>query len=249
MRGIEMMPRMIIRLPGLALVAMLLLTSGCATYRYGTHQMIPVVTDPPGATCTFERFGNEIARVERTPGEARVERSLFMTNMTCSLAGYHDESISLMTERAADIAARDPAKRDEVLTDVVASTAYQIGSTYVTTSAALAVSAPALGLGFTILSPLMLGVDLATSAWVGFRPPPVMLLTRATFDSEAERDDHFAIRRREYETQAATMREEIANECWRARCPHELRQFDRAVSAKLERLESLRNAAEVRKPP
>ena len=226
-----------------------LLASGCATYRYGTHQMVPVVTDPPGAACEFERFGRVIARVDPTPGEARVERSLFLTQLTCSLEGHHPETVELMTERAADIAARDPTKRDEVVTDVVASAAYQVGSTYVTGSAALAASAPALGVGVTIVGPVMLAVDLATSAWVGFRSPPVILLTRGSFDSEAERDDHFAIRRREYETQAATMREELANECWRARCPYELRQFDRALSAKLERLEALRAAAEVRRTP
>jgi hypothetical protein len=222
-----------------------LLTSGCATYRYGTHQSVAVVTDPPGASCEFERFGRVIARVDSTPAEARVERSLFLTRLTCSLDGYHDESVELLTERAADLAARDPGKRDEVMTDVMASAAYQLGSTYVTSSAAIAASAPALGVGFMIVGPLMLAVDLATSSWVGFRPPPVILLTRGRFDSEAERDDHFAIRRREYETQAATMREELANECWRARCSYELRQFDRALSAKLERLESLRAAARI----
>jgi hypothetical protein len=234
-----------------ALLVMLtgsLLASGCATYRYGTHQSMTVVTDPPGASCAFERFGKVIARVDRTPGEARVERSLFLTRLTCSLEGHHDETVELMTERAADIAARDPSQRDEVVTDVMASAAYQLGSTYVTGSAAIGASAPALGVGFTIAGPLMLAVDLVTSAWVGFRPPPVILLTRGRFDSEMERDDHFAIRRREYETQAAAMREEIANECWRARCPYELRRFDRELSAKLERLEALRIAAEVRTP-
>jgi len=230
----------------LLVLAASLLASGCATYRYGTHQALPVVTDPPGASCEFERFGKVIARVDRTPATVPVERSLFMTRLTCSLEGYHPETVELLTERAADIAARDPAKRDEVVTDVVASAAYQLGSNYVTGSAALGASAPALGVGFTIVGPLMLAVDLATSAWVGFRPPPVILLTRGRFDSEAERDDHFAIRRREYETQAATLREELANECWRARCRFELRQFDRAMSAKLERLEALRLAAEIR---
>lgn len=221
---------------------------GCATYRYGTHQTVPVVTDPPGASCAFERFGKVVARVEKTPGEAKVERSLFLTRLTCSLEGHHDESIELLTERAAEIAARDPEHMDEVVTDTLASAAYQIGSTYVTNSAALAIAAPALGTTFMILGPLMLGIDLATSAWVGYRPPPVLLLTRGRFDSETERDDHFAVRRREYETQAATLREELANECWRARCAYELRQFDRALSAKLERLEALREAAEVSKP-
>jgi hypothetical protein len=229
------------------LVLMVVLgASGCATYRYGTHQSIAVVTDPPGATCAFERFGKVIARVESTPGAANVERSLFMTRLTCSLEGHHDESFDLVTERAAELAAKDPAKRDEIVTDVVASAAYQLGSTYVAGSASLAASAPALGVGFTIAGPLMLAVDLATSAWVGYRSPPVLLLKRVRFASEAERDDHFAIRRREYETQAATMREELASECWRTRCSFELRQFDRTLSAKLERLEALRRSAEIR---
>lgn len=232
----------------LVMVTGSLLASGCATYRYGTHQSVAVVTDPPGASCAFERFGKVIARVDRTPGDARVERSLFLTRLTCSLEDHHDETTELMTERAADIAARDPARRDQVVTDVFASAAYQLGSTYVSGSAAIGASAPAVSAGFTIVGPLMLAVDLATSAWVGFRPPPVLLLTRGRFDSEAERDDHFAIRRREYETQGAAMREEIGSECWRARCAYELGRFDRALSAKLERLEALRIAAEIRKP-
>ena len=134
------------------------------------------------------------------------------------------------------------------MTDTVASAAYQVGSTYVSASAAVGAASPALGLGFLIAGPIMLVVDLSTSAWVGFRPPPVILLMRGRFDSEAERDEHFAARRREYEAQAARVREEMAEECWRPRCVHELRQFDRAFAARLERLEMLRMAATVRPP-
>jgi hypothetical protein len=230
------------------LLAVAACSSGCATYRYGTHQTVAVVTDPPGASCRFERHGKIIARIDRTPGEASVERSIFITRLTCSHEDYFDESVELITERAADLAARNPAQLPDVVTDTVASAAYQVGSNYVTASAAAGAASPALGLGLFVLGPIMLGVDLATSAWVGFRQPPILLLPRGKFDSEAQRDDHFAIRRREYETQAARMREELADECWRARCPHELRQFDRALAARLERLEMLRMAAIVQTP-
>lgn len=219
-------------------------TSGCATYRYGTHQTVAVVTDPPGAACRFERFGKVIARVESTPGEARVERSLFNTRLTCSHVDHFDESVELMTERAADIASRDPARLNDVIVDNVAAAAYQLGSNYATGTAAVAASS-ALGLGLAIAAPIMMAVDLTTSAWVGFRQPPVLLLARARFRSEADRDDHYAIRRREIETQAARMREEVADECWRARCPSELRQFDRAFEARLERLETQRLEAAI----
>lgn len=223
-------------------------SSGCATYRYGTHQSVAVVTDPPGATCRFERHGKVIARIEKTPGEASVERSIFITRLTCSREEHFDESVELVTERAAELAARDPARHAELVTDTVAAAAYQFGTNYVGASAAAGAASPVLGLGMFILGPIMLAVDLSTSAWVGYRPTPVILLPRAKFDSEAERDDHFAARRREYEAQAARMREEMAEECWRAHCAHELRQFDRALKARLERLEMLRLAAEVRPP-
>jgi hypothetical protein len=235
-----------------ARIAMLLAAAacsgGCATYRYGTHQPVAVVTDPPGASCRFERHGKVIARIEKTPGEANIERSIFVTRLTCSHADHFDESVELVTERAADLAARDPARLPGVVTDTVASAAYQLGSNYVSASAAAGAASPVLGLGLFVLGPIMLGIDLATSAWVGFRQPPVLLLPRGKFDSEVERDDHFAVKRREYETQAARMRDELAEECWRGRCPHELRQFDRALEARLERLEMLRLAAVVQTP-
>ena len=222
--------------------------SGCATYRYGTHQAVAVVTDPPGASCRFERHGKVIARIEETPGEASVERSIFITRLTCSREDHFDESVELVTERAADLAARDPALRDDVITDNVAAAAYQVGTNYFGASAAAGAASPILGLGMVVVGPIMLAVDLATSAWVGFRPPPVIHLTRGKFDSEAERDAHFAVRRREHEVQAARMREEMAEECWRARCAYELRQFDREANARLGRLEMLRLTADVRPP-
>lgn len=222
--------------------------SGCATYRYGTHQTVAVKTDPPGAACRFERHGKVIASIERTPGEASVERSLFMTRLTCGREGHFDESVDLVTDRAADLAASDPAKLGDVITDSVAAAAYQVGTSYTGASAAVTAASPALGLGLVVLGPIMLSVDLATSAWVGFRPPPVLILARARFDSEAERDDHFAARRREYERQGARMREALAEECWRARCAYELRQFDRSLASRLARLEMLRLAATVRPP-
>ena len=222
--------------------------SGCATYRYGTHQAVAVVTDPPGASCRFERFGKVIARIDKTPGEASVERSIFITRLTCSRDDHYDETVELVTERAADLAARDPARLPDVVTDTVASAAYR----WVRPTSALRPQSlrprPRSASDCSSLGPIMLAVDLSTSAWVGFRPPPVILLSRGRFDSEAERDEHFAIRRREYETQAARMREEMAEECWRPRCAHELRQFDRAFAARLERLEMLRMAATVRPP-
>ena len=221
---------------------------GCATYRYGTHQSVAVETDPPGASCRFERHGKVIATVDKTPGAANVERSLFPTRLTCAREDHFDESVELVPERSAEIAARDPALVGDVITDSVAAAAYQVGSNYVTASAAAGAASPLLGLGFLVAGPIMLAVDLTTSAWVGFRRPSMIILTRGRFDTERERDEHFADRRREYEVQAAKQREELAQECWRTRCPYELRQFDRLFAARLARLEMLRLAAIVRPP-
>ena len=229
------------------LLAVAACAGGCATYRYGTHQIVEVVTDPPGASCRFERFGREIARVDRTPGQANVERSLFLTRLACSHPYYFDESVELLTERAADIAARDPARLNDVILDNVAAAAYQLGSNY---AGAAATASSALGIGLYFVAPIMFAIDLTTSAGVGFRPPPVILMSRSRFRSEADRDDHYAIRRRELETQAARLRGDVAEECWSSRCTYELRQFDRAFDARLERLEMQRlKAAIVETPP
>lgn len=222
--------------------------SGCATYRYGTHQAIAVTTDPPGATCRFERHGKVVASIDKTPGTASVERSIFITRLTCSCPDHFDESVELLTERAADLAARDPAQLGDVITDNVAAAAYQVGTNFTGASAAVGAAAPALGLGLVVAGPVMMAVDLSTSAWVGFRPPPAILLPRGKFESEAERDDHFAARRRDYVAQAESMRGEMADECWRARCAYELQKFDQAFAARLRRLETLRLKAAIHPP-
>jgi hypothetical protein len=71
---------------------LLLLPAACASVSSGISQDIDVATDPPGATCTLSRNGEEIARVAPTPGRANVSKSGRAIEMSCSRAGHQPAS-------------------------------------------------------------------------------------------------------------------------------------------------------------
>jgi hypothetical protein len=62
--------------------------SGCATLVVGTSQTITVMTDPPGATCAFDRDAKSAGAVSSTPGSLRVDRSSKELMVTCSKDGF-----------------------------------------------------------------------------------------------------------------------------------------------------------------
>jgi hypothetical protein len=62
--------------------------SGCASIFEGTTQKITVVTNPPGATCSFERQGKQIATVASTPATANIRKTKHDITIYCEKPGY-----------------------------------------------------------------------------------------------------------------------------------------------------------------
>jgi hypothetical protein len=62
--------------------------SGCATVFEGTSQEISVVTNPPGASCSFERQGMQVGAIANTPGTANIRKSKYDIVVKCDKPGY-----------------------------------------------------------------------------------------------------------------------------------------------------------------
>src|SRR5262249_22632932 len=61
---------------------------GCATIVEGTSQNIMIATAPPGAACTVQRQGQQIAGVIATPGNIHIDKSKNDLVVTCTKEGY-----------------------------------------------------------------------------------------------------------------------------------------------------------------
>src|SRR5262245_15501990 len=61
---------------------------GCATVVEGTSQNIMIATQPPGASCTVMRQGQQIAAVIATPGNVRIDKSKNDLQVSCTKEGY-----------------------------------------------------------------------------------------------------------------------------------------------------------------
>lgn len=64
--------------------------TACATIIKGTSQEIAINTNPTGATCTLNREGAPIGKVDSTPGVAKVERTKHEITVVCNKAGYQE---------------------------------------------------------------------------------------------------------------------------------------------------------------
>jgi hypothetical protein len=71
-----------------ALAALSVGLSGCATIFEGTSQEITVVTNPPGASCIFERQGLTIATVAQTPAAATIRKTKYDITIKCDKLGF-----------------------------------------------------------------------------------------------------------------------------------------------------------------
>jgi membrane-associated protease RseP (regulator of RpoE activity) len=71
-----------------AVAALGLALSGCATVFEGTSQEISVVTNPPGASCSFERQGMQVGTIASTPGTANIRKSKYDIWIKCDKAGF-----------------------------------------------------------------------------------------------------------------------------------------------------------------
>lgn len=64
--------------------------SACSSIIEGTSQQISVVTNPPGASCRFDRNGETIGVVNPTPGGLVVKKSKHDIDVVCTKDGYEE---------------------------------------------------------------------------------------------------------------------------------------------------------------
>ncbi len=82
--------------------------SGCATVFEGTSQEISVITNPPGASCTFDRLSPEVTQVgviASTPGTANIRKSKYDLMIRCTKPGYAQGNYQNHSGTTATIAA------------------------------------------------------------------------------------------------------------------------------------------------
>lgn len=73
-----------------ALPVLALPFGGCATVFEGTSQEVSVVTNPPGAHCSFVRNGMEVGTIADTPGTANIRKSKYDVTIRCDKDGYQE---------------------------------------------------------------------------------------------------------------------------------------------------------------
>jgi hypothetical protein len=73
------------------LVAVVILTQGCATLHNGRHQEISVVTDPAGATVEVRCGKQQPAAV--TPATVRLPRRVEQCSLILTRPGFHPETV------------------------------------------------------------------------------------------------------------------------------------------------------------
>lgn len=71
------------------------LVSGCGTITQGTSQNITITSNPSGAHCDFNRKGEHVATLDKTPGSVKVNKTKNDILMTCTMAGFQDASVNL----------------------------------------------------------------------------------------------------------------------------------------------------------
>lgn len=88
--------------------------SGCATIFEGTRQDIHVVTNPPGATCIFERHGENIGSIAQTPSSLTVRKLKYDILIKCDKPGY--QQAQYLNHSGTDAAIAGNVAADVVLT-------------------------------------------------------------------------------------------------------------------------------------
>jgi hypothetical protein len=82
----------LLKLAGLACLAASL--SGCVSVIEGTHQQITVATTPSDASCVFMRHGEQLGRVDHTPGSLIVKKTKYDIDITCDKTGFRPTSFN-----------------------------------------------------------------------------------------------------------------------------------------------------------
>ncbi|HKX07235.1 MAG TPA: hypothetical protein VJN67_03545 [Stellaceae bacterium] len=78
---------------------------GCVSVFEGTSQDIHVATSPAGATCVFERQGQNIGSIVNTPGVLTVRKNKYDITIRCDKPGYEQASYNNHSGVSAAIAA------------------------------------------------------------------------------------------------------------------------------------------------
>lgn len=81
----------------LALPAVLLALSGCATVAHGIVEPVTITSNAPGATCSITQNGVEIEPATSVPNTFELRRRGGNLLVTCSAPGYSTESVALVT--------------------------------------------------------------------------------------------------------------------------------------------------------
>jgi hypothetical protein len=77
----------------LAVVALALLGSGCATVTKGTNQAVTIHTDPDGATCDVSRELKTVASIAATPGQVTVDKAFGAIDVSCRKTGHQSTEL------------------------------------------------------------------------------------------------------------------------------------------------------------
>ena len=80
-----------------AVVALGIVASACATVVGGTTQDVLVESQPPGAECKIDRVGATIGFVKATPGRVNVSRSKDDVIVSCTREGYEQSNEVLVS--------------------------------------------------------------------------------------------------------------------------------------------------------
>ncbi len=78
----------------IAVLAVLIVLSGCATVMEGTGQSVSINSDPSGALCKVSREGGTLGDVSSTPGSIHIDKSKNDLSVTCQKAGFQTATIA-----------------------------------------------------------------------------------------------------------------------------------------------------------
>lgn len=222
-------------------LAAVLAFSGCATIMYGLTQTLAVTTDPPGAECTLERKGGEIAEIASTPAEIEIARSQFDLTIRCRKQGYFDATSKLTSDLSGPIVGA---------TSIPSFASYAIGGAGAANPlASLVPGAVSSGLGVIgvlgLLAPLALAVDVGTGALVEYPGNVSIRLVPEKFPSALVRDAFFAQMHAGIDADATALAARINDSCVRSRCARERAEADVLTTLRRADLERLRTLTQI----
>lgn len=229
---------------GCIALAAALAFSGCATIMYGLTQTLTVATDPPGAECTLERKGGDIAEIASTPAEIEIERSQFDLTIRCRKHGYFDATSKLTSDLSGPIFGA---------TSIPSLASFAIGGAGAANPLVGVVpGAVSSGLGVIgvlgLLAPLALAVDLGTGALVEYPGNVSIRLVPKKFPTAVVRDTFFAQMHAGIDADAIALAARINDSCVRSRCARERAEADVITTLRRAELERLRTLTQIDRP-